>query len=140
MSYLLEVCHEHALSVDFAMFVLIWIVQLIVYPVFLKIEDRLFVPWHRSYCNRIGLFVLPLMFLQLIEAASSSFFIGDMLAWLKLIGVLGAWIVTFLVSAPCHRKLAKDGMQTQVVERLIRTNWLRTFFWSFVFIISFLQY
>ena len=91
----------------------------------------------------MGEAVIPvhrMMFLQLIEAASASFFIGDMLAWLKVIGVLGAWIVTFIVSAPCHRKLAKDGMQTQVVERLISTNWLRTFFWSFVFIISWLQY
>ena len=140
MSYLLELCHEHALAIDFAIFVLIWLVQLVVYPVFHQINVSVFVSWHRKYCNRISFFVLPLMFLQLIEAASSSFFIGDMLAWLKVIGVLGAWIVTFIVSAPCHRKLAKDGMQTQVVERLISTNWLRTFFWSFVFIISCLQY
>ena len=73
MSYLLEFCHEHALSVDFAMFVLIWVVQLIVYPAFHKIDDRVFVSWHGSYCNRIGLFVLPLMLLQLIEAASCLF-------------------------------------------------------------------
>ena len=140
MSYLMEFCHEHALSVDFAMFVLIWVVQLIVYPVFHKIDDRVFVSWHSSYCNRIGLFVLPLMLLQLIEAASASFFIDDMLAWLKAMGVLGAWIVTLVVSAPCHRKLSKDGMQTQVVNRLIRTNWLRTFLWTLVFVVSCLQY
>lgn len=140
MIYLLELCHEHALSVDFAMFVLIWVVQLIIYPVFHQVKEGVFGSWHRKYCNQIGFFVLPLMFLQLIEAASSSFFVGDTLAWLKLFGVLGAWLVTFAVSAPCHRILAKKGLQPQVIARLIRTNWLRTFLWTLVFVISCLQY
>ena len=140
MIYLLELCHEHALSVDFAMFVLIWVVQVIVYPVFDQVKECAFVSWHRKYCNQIGFFVLPLMFLQLIEAASSSFFVGDTLAWLKLFGVLGAWLVTFAVSAPCHRILAKKGLQPEVIARLIRTNWFRTFLWTLVFIVSYLQY
>ena len=140
MSYLLELCHEHALAVDFAMFVLIWVVQVIVYTVFHHVKESVFVSWHRKYCNQIGFFVLPLMFLQGIEAASSSFFVGDTLAWLKLFGVLGTWFVTFAVSAPCHRILAKEGLQAQVIVRLIRTNWLRTFLWTLVFIVSCLQY
>jgi len=140
MIYLLELCHEHALSVDFAMFVLIWVVQVIVYPVFHQVKEAVFVSWHRKYCNQIGFFVLPLMFLQLIEAASSSFFVGDTLAWLKLFGVLGTWLATFAVSAPCHRILAKEGLQPQVIARLISTNWLRTFLWTLVFIVSCLQY
>ena len=37
MSLLLEFLHEHALSIDFAMFVLIGLVQVIVYPVFREI-------------------------------------------------------------------------------------------------------
>lgn len=140
VSYLLELCHEFALVIDFAMFMLIWLVQLIVYPVFHYVKETVFVSWHGKYCNQIGFFVLPLMFLQLIEAASSSFFVGDTLAWLKLTGVVGTWLVTFAVSAPCHRILAKEGMQTKIIARLINTNWLRTFLWSAIFIISCLQY
>ena len=34
MSILLEILNEHALSVDFGMFILIWMVQIIVYPSF----------------------------------------------------------------------------------------------------------
>ena len=105
MTILLEILNEHALSVDFAMFILIWMVQIIVYPTFHKIENEEFVDWHRKYCNAIGFFVLPVMSCQLVEAASACFFtVGD-LVWVKLISVLGAWIITFLISAPFHRTL-----------------------------------
>ena len=43
MSILLEILNEHALSVDFGMFILIWMVQIIVYPTFHKIKDEQFV-------------------------------------------------------------------------------------------------
>ena len=59
MSYLLEFCHEHALAIDFAIFVLIWLVQLIVYPAFHKINVIEFVSWHRKYCNRISFSFCP---------------------------------------------------------------------------------
>jgi hypothetical protein len=140
VSLLLELCHEHALSIDFAMFVVIWIVQLIVYPAFYHVQERTFVSWHSKYCNKIGFFVLPLMLFQLIEAASSSFFVGDTLAFLKLGAVLVAWLVTLLLSAPCHRVLARDGKKSKVIHRLVMTNWLRTFLWTFIFLVSYLQY
>jgi hypothetical protein len=140
MTYLLEFFHEHALAIDFAMFVLIWLVQLIVYPVFHQVETNRFVDWHRGYCNKIGLFVLPLAFAQLIEAASSCFFVGSRLDWVKLVGVLTAWLVTLLVSAPCHRRLSGAGKDSVVIQRLLFTNWIRTFLWSGVFAVSVLQY
>ena len=100
MTILLEILNEHALNVDFAMFILIWMVQIIVYPTFHKIENEEFVDWHRKYCNAIGFFVLPVMSCQLVEAASACFFtVGD-LVWVKLISVLGAWIITFLSPHP----------------------------------------
>ena len=139
MTILLEILNEHALSVDFAMFILIWMVQIIVYPTFHKIENEEFVDWHRKYCNAIGFFVLPVMTCQLVEAASACFFtVGD-LVWVKLISVLGAWIITFLISAPCHRTLQK-GKDPKIIARLIRTNWWRTILWSITFLISIAVY
>ena len=55
MSYLLELCHEHALAIDFAIFVLIWLVQLVVYPVFHQINVSVFVSWHRKYLSQLCL-------------------------------------------------------------------------------------
>jgi len=140
MTYLLEFLYEHVLVINFAMFVLIWVVQLIVYPVFRLIETDSFSAWHRSYCNKIGIFVLPLMVAQLIESASACFFIGALLDWTKLSAVLCTWIATFFVSAPLHRKLAKHGKDQILIGRLLSTNWIRTFLWSGVFVISVLQY
>jgi len=140
MTYLLEFLYEHVLAINFAMFVLIWVVQVIVYPVFQQVEPSRFPIWHRSYCNKIGFFVLPLMIAQLIESASACFFVGAVLDWTKMGAVLGTWIVTFLVSARLHRRLSKHGQDQAVIARLLFTNWIRTFLWSGVFVISVLQY
>ena len=109
MSLILEFLHEHALSIDFAMFLLIGMVQVIVYPVFREIPTDRFAEWHPRYCNLIGWFVLPLMIAQLLDTTSSCFFLGDDLSWAKLISVIIAWLVTFFISAPCHRRLIREG-------------------------------
>ena len=140
MTYLLELLNEHALAIDFAMFLVIWLVQLIVYPVFRYVDESRFATWHQGYCNRISFFVLPLMFAQLIESASACFFEGGVLAWSKMGAVLGAWIVTFFVSAPCHRRLSQSGQDQDVIGRLLFTNWMRTLLWSGVLVISFFKY
>ena len=140
MSLVLEFLHEHALSIDFAMFVLIGLVQVIVYPVFREIPADRFAKWHPRYCNQIGWFVLPLMIAQLLDSASTCFFVADDLSWAKLLCVLFAWAVTFLISAPCHRRLMREGKIDRVVERLIRTNLYRTFAWAGALIISWVQY
>lgn len=46
---------------------------------------------------------------------------------------LGAWIVTFTLSAPCHRKLQHNGKDPEIIARLIHTNWLRMVCWITVF-------
>ena len=139
MSILLELLEEHALSLDFGMFLLIWIVQVIIYPSFRFIDDSNFTIWHRSYCNLIGFFVLPIMVCQLIQVSSACFFSVGNFIWLKLIGVLSAWLITFFISAPCHRQL-QWGKNLEVIDRLIRTNWWRSILWSFVFLISLYLY
>jgi len=140
MSILLEFLHEHALSIDFAMFVLIWLVQVIVYPVFREIPEDRFSSWHPKYCNQIGWFVLPLMIAQLLDSASTCFFVGDDLSWARLLCVVFAWGVTFLISAPCHRRLMREGRIDRVVDRLIRTNLWRSVAWSGALVVSWLQY
>jgi len=140
MSTVLEFLHEHALSIDFAMFVLIGLVQVIVYPVFREIPEDRFSTWHPKYCNQIGWFVLPLMIAQLLDSASTCFFVGDDLAWARLLFVLFAWGVTFLVSASCHRRLMREGKIDRVVDRLIRTNFWRVFAWAGALVVSWLQY
>ena len=139
MTILLEFLNEHALSIDFGMFLLIWLVQVIIYPAFRQINETNFIIYHRSYCNAIGFFVIPVMACQLIGTSAACFFSIDNLIWVKMLAVIGAWVVTFLTSAPCHRQL-QAGKNAAVIERLIRTNWWRTFLWSLVFLVSLVSY
>ena len=140
MNVLIELIHEHILAIDFGMFVLIWLVQLIIYPVLEEVSIAKFSKWHEIYCRRIAYLVLPLMVAQLFEAAASCFFLGRGLEWIKLSCVLAVWFFTFLVSARFHQKLSREGKDNMIIGRLISTNWFRTFLWSLILFISYLQY
>ncbi|MBX2821145.1 MAG: hypothetical protein KTR29_15725, partial [Rhodothermaceae bacterium] len=50
--------------VDFGLLVLIWIVQLIVYPGFKYSDIHLFGDWHSQYSMLISFLVIPLMLSQ----------------------------------------------------------------------------
>lgn len=126
-------------AVDAAMAVLILLVQLIIYPLFHAIADDLFAAWHRKYVARIGFIVIPLMLvqagciaIQLLESLDG----GNILS---AAAVLGAWVATFTLSVPCHRKLEIQGKDPETIERLIRTNWLRTACWLIVFAAGFFR-
>ena len=140
MIFFLETIHEHALAIDFAMFVVIWIVQVIVYPSFLFLEPKSFQLWHTCYCGRISYFVLPLMIMQALESIGSCFFVDTESEWFRLTGVLLAWMVTFLHSAPLHKKLSMKGKVDGDIKSLIRGNLLRSIAWTFVFLTSFWNY
>ena len=135
-----ETLHEHALSIDFAMLVVIWMVQVIIYPAFRNIDAVNFPEWHAQYCKQIAWFVLPLMVSQILECTTSCFFVGDTCSWVRLVCVLLAWAVTFFHSAPQHRKLTIHGKKTEFIDLLLTGNWFRTFLWTIVFLASYLNY
>jgi len=53
------------LLLDFGLCILIWMVQLIVYPSFLFFSDNNLFTWHKTYTKAIALIVMPLMLGQL---------------------------------------------------------------------------
>lgn len=124
------------LAVDFGMAVLIWLVQLVVYPAFREIAPSTFSAWHRSYRRRISFVVMPLMLGQVglhamgLEREMSSWGVASALA------IAGAWAVTFLRSVPSHAALQREGKELAVIESLITTNWWRTALWSLAFVAS----
>ena len=140
MSLFFEIIHEHTLVIDFSMFMVIWIVQLIVYPSFLFLDPKRFLAWHTCYCRRISYFVLPLMSAQLINSVTSCFFVGSTWEWARLIAVLSAWAITFFHSAPRHKVLSSQGKVVGEIESLIRGNLFRSLAWTMVLIVSFWTY
>ena len=124
------------LVVDFGLVVIIWMTQLIVYPSFDSVDTSLFPSWHASYTRRISFVVAPLMVAQLGLHSQHLFEMPSLASVGSLAFVILAWVVTFAVSVPCHRTLCLYGRSEKVVARLVKSNWIRTVCWTWVFLIS----
>ncbi len=127
------------LCIDFGLFILIWMVQLIVYPSFIYIDANLFSQWHDKYTGLISVFVVPLMFTQVGLVLYQFITTQKVLVLIVGLLVLLIWINTFLYAIPCHNKL-QVGKDLEVVEQLIKINWWRTILWSLVCGISLYLY
>ena len=119
--------------VDFGMCVVLWLVQLVIYPSFLRLKSSELIAWHKAYTFRVSFVILPLMFGQL--ALSILSIVGDAsaLEWTAFAFVLVCWILTFFVSVPLHRKIEQNDITRETRQKLITTNWPRTILWSVIF-------
>jgi hypothetical protein len=127
------------IAVDAGLVILILLVQRIIYPSFHAISDDIFPSWHRRYVSAIGYIVIPLMLMQAGCIAMQLLDAADWGNLLSAAAMLGAWIVTFTISAPCHRRLQHRGKDPEIITRLIHTNWLRTGCWIVVFVAGFVR-
>lgn len=127
------------LIVDTALLVLIWLVQLIIYPVFQYMSTDQLKTWHRIYVPRITAIVAPLMILQLVLSIVN--FELEIVAILRVVLLIGIWINTFLQAVPIHGKIFRktDEEITPAVQRLLRVNWVRTLFWTALWAVNFIH-
>lgn len=116
-------------GIDCGLFVLIWIVQLIIYPSIKCWGADIFVKTHAWYTRMISIIVIPLMLGQAGYSIFDLIYTEHVISYLRIFFVALVWGVTFFVSVPIHRELAK-GLSIAAVDRLIKTNWIRTFLWS----------
>jgi hypothetical protein len=121
--------------VNGGMFLVIWLVQLIIYPGFAHYEAHRLVPWHARYTRLIGYFVVPLMIGQLALLAPGAYR-GEPAATAMLAMALMCWGATFKFSVPLHRRIAGNDDPVGAVALLVRTNWPRTVLWTAVFIVG----
>jgi hypothetical protein len=119
--------------IDFGLVVLIWMVQLIVYPSFRHSASTTFTDWHAVYSVSISLLVIPLMLAQVAIIGYQLFIGPNWAAWLAALLVALIWLCTFFQAVPLHGLLGQ-GIEKEVnTERLIAVNWIRTILWSVVF-------
>lgn len=127
-----------------AMVGLIWFVQIVHYPLFLRLEPASSVVYAEAHQRRTTRVVAPLM---LLEASTALWLVwvpppGVWQTWpLVAFGLLVLiWLSTAFVQIPCHARLAR-GFDSTVVRRLVHTNWLRTVAWTArgVFALQFMQ-
>jgi hypothetical protein len=109
---------------------LIWVVQILVYPQFLRVGELEFKDYHFAHCFRIGLIVGPLLFLEAATAAWLLYLGQHDFPFLISLGlILANWISTAAIQAPMHTKLMK-GFNAKTIRLLILSNWIRTFAWT----------
>lgn len=114
---------------SFAMFGVIWIVQLVHYPIFKYIDERSFKDFEQIHINRISFVVVPLMLLELLSGFYLYFMTKENIYFTNLLLMGGIWLVTLFYSIPAHKKLM-SSKSIPAIDRLVRTNWARTSLWS----------
>lgn len=118
-------------SINSGLLVLIWLVQIIIYPGMHGWDNARFADLHRDYWRRISYIVCPLMLTQVILALRQVIITTDFVSTMQVMLIIFVLGVTAFISVPLHRLLSA-GYDARLVNRLTTTNWLRTVGWSLV--------
>ena len=126
-------------AINAGLAVLIWLVQIIIYPGMHGWDQDRFADLHKDYAKRMSFIVGPLMLgqaaLALYQLVTAPGTIAVM--HILLIGII--WVVTMFISVPLHRKL-DTGYDKSNVHRLVTTNWLRTVCWNLIFLLDMMRW
>jgi hypothetical protein len=118
------------IAFSWGLFLLIWLVQIIIYPGFHHIPSSTFVDYHRWYTLKITALVLPLMIGEIIFLGAWWWTCtGKTLPYVATLAVAVVWLSTFKLQVPIHKRL-QHGKDKTLIRRLVTTNWLRTAGWS----------
>jgi hypothetical protein len=110
----------------------IWIIQIVHYPLFSLVGRDGFGAYQAAHGQRITWVVGPTMLLELATAAYLALRTppglprGVMWAGLALVGVI--WASTALLQVPQHTRLAA-GFDPEAHRLLVWSNWVRTAAW-----------
>lgn len=117
---------------------LLWMVQLVHYPLFMEVQPSAFAKYERLHQAKISPIVAPMMLFELFSSLVLVYNGWGLLSlWFNAALVLGIWCATFLIQMPLHFQLAKIGFDKSLIKRLIRTNWFRTIAWTIRTILMF---
>ena len=129
-----------SLLIDAGLVVLIWMVQLVIYPSFTYYSPENLFKWHQKYTTRLAFVVIPLMLSQLVLAIVAVSYQLNMVHSCSLLIVLFLWVFTFTSFAPLHHKISEGNTNQSILQLLIRRNWIRTFLWSFLCIVHLIAF
>ena len=111
----------------------ILITQFISYPLLKSIPKDSFIDYHATYTGYIAPLVGPLMVFELIVISILTF--QDPTNTIHIASttlVIMIWLSTFLIQVPLHNNLSK-AFHLGKINKLIRSNWIRTLGWSIKF-------
>ncbi|TWU00380.1 hypothetical protein Pla108_13290 [Botrimarina colliarenosi] len=112
---------------------LIWMVQLVHYPMMAEVPAERFVEWERVNVVRTGWAVGPMMLLEIGTACAMLAMrppgVPIWVAWLGIALLLLVDGSTAVFFGPQHGRLA-SGFDATLHRQLVDWNWLRTFGWT----------
>ncbi|MDX6766964.1 MAG: hypothetical protein SFU85_09245 [Candidatus Methylacidiphilales bacterium] len=120
------------------MFGIIWYVQLVHYPSFVRVREDHWRGFHDRHTGMTGMVVGPPILgetacaILAVALVPSRLERPDILAGLALLVLI--WGTTVFFSIPAHHRLAR-GFDPAVAARLIATNWIRTAGWTLRFLL-----
>jgi len=118
---------------DFGMVILIWLVQLVIYPGLCYYSTSDVAIWHQKYTPRVSYVVMPLMVGQLVIAIIQVTKSAELYTVFSLSTVLILWLSTFIQFVPLHSKISQSQNCDGIPQKLVKRNWLRTILWTLVF-------
>ena len=120
-------------SMSLLMTGLVWFVQVVHYPLFLRVGRTGFTTYAATHSRLTSILVVPLMLIELATSlwllVSPPAAISGVTAIAQFALLLLIWGSTFALQVPLHRRLG-DGYDRAVVRRLVASNWIRTGLWS----------
>lgn len=122
---------------DFGLLVLIWLVQLIIYPSLCSYSNNEALwSWHSVYMKRISFLVIPLMIGQVILCVLQIIEIVSFYTLASVVLVIAIWLLTFTIFVPLHSRIVAKKEMQKAAKSLVFNNWWRTVVWSLLFVLS----
>lgn len=111
----------------------IWIVQVVHYPLFARVGADGFPAYHAAHSGRISYIVGPAMLTEAATALALAVAppdgVAPWAAWTGLGLVAVTWLATAALAIPQHGRLSL-GFDPAAHARLVAGNWVRTAAWS----------
>lgn len=123
---------------DFGLLILIWLVQLIIYPSFTYMEKANLIAWHPKYTTMISVVVMPLMLIQLTSTFYLTYVNFNSILFIQSLIIILLWASTFFQAVPLHNQIESGIKIKKAADNLVRVNWLRTIMWTLIVILNFI--
>lgn len=118
----------HAAAV-FALFGLIWTIQLVHYPMFKFVEAPHWPRFHSQHSRNITFIVFPLMLVELLTSLQLFFNERTSTNTIFLACAALNWLLTIIIFIPLHNKVSNRPLPP-IFEKLVSLNWSRTLVWT----------
>lgn len=112
------------LLIDFGLLILIWIIQVIIYPSFLHYNTENLIVWHRKYTPLISCIAGPLMLAQLGLSIYQMSIAINFYHGINLLMISTIWIITFLQFIPIHNNISKGRINEKMILSLVKKKFV----------------